>query len=329
MTVVVTGAAGHLGANLVRALLARGQHVRAFDAAADPRSLAGLDVEYIRGSVCEPADLRRALSGADVVYHAAAVISLRMDDWPLLESVNVHGTRHVVQACLDAGVRRLIHFSSIHALRQEPWGVPVDEYSPPATDPRLPPYDRSKAAAEAEVRAGVARGLDAVIINPTGMVGPHDYRPSFFGGVLLALGLGRMPALIASGFDWVDVRDVADGAILAAERAPAGSRYLLSGHWVSMPDTAHIVGELTGAPVPRFVAPYWLARAAAHLSDALLRRAPHGAVFNSVSLQALRSNRRISHERAARELGYHPRSFRATLADLFAFFRRQGLLAPA
>lgn len=329
MTVVVTGAAGHLGSNLVRALLARGHMVRAFDCTRDWRALQGLDIEVVRGSVCDPDDLRRAFAGADMVYHAAAIISLKMDDWPLLEAVNVAGTRNVVQACLEARVRRLVHFSSIHALRQQPWGVPVDESSPLVDDPTLPPYDRSKAAAEREVYKGLERGLDAIIINPTGMIGPNDYRPSYFGSVLLALGRGSLPALIDSGFDWVDVRDVAEGAIRAGEQGTAGSRYLLSGHWVSMPDTAQIVQEITGTRIPRFVCPYWLARFAANASDAVVRNAAYRAVFNRVSLRALHSNRRISHDRATRELGYHPRPFRETLRDLFGFFKRVGMLAKA
>ncbi len=327
MTVLVTGAAGHLGGNLVRALLARGHQVRALDCTRDWRPLEGLGVEIVAGDVRDPASLRRAFEGAEVVYHTAAIISLRTDTWPLLESVNVLGPRNVVQACLDCGVRRLIHFSSIHALKQEPLGIPVDETSPLVTSWRLPPYDRSKAAGELEVRRGIERGLDAVILNPTGMIGPGDYRPSHFGAVLLALGQGRMPALIQSGFDWVDIRDVAEGAILAEERAPAGARYLLSGHWVSMRDLAALIEEITGARAPWFACPMWLARAGAALTKAITPSAGIRSFYNNVSLRALCGNPHISHERAARDLGYRPRPFRETLADLFHWFKLAGMLA--
>ncbi|MDI7276966.1 MAG: NAD-dependent epimerase/dehydratase family protein, partial [Anaerolineae bacterium] len=302
MTVVVTGAAGHLGGNLVRALLARGVGVRALDCARDWRALDGLAVERVHADVRDLAALRRAFAGAEIVFHAAAIISLRNDEWPLLEAVNVVGTRNVVQACLDCRVRRLVHFSSIHALKQEPYGLPVDESSPLVLSGGSSPYDRSKAAGEREVRLGIGRGLDAVILNPTGMIGPHDYAPSYFGSVLLSLGQGCMPALVDSGFDWVDVRDVVSAALNAAEAAPAGARYLLSGHWVSMRDLAILVEEITGTQPPWFVCPMWLARAGAAVADALAHRRGRRAVFTGAAISALRSNRRISHERAARDL---------------------------
>ena len=327
MTVVVTGACGHLGSNLVRALLAEGRQVRAVDRTSNWQPLAGLEVERLEGDIRDAEFVRRAFAGADVVYHTAAYISLQMDEWRLVESINVLGVRNVVQACLSSGVRRLVHFSSIHALKQQPLDLPVDETSPLVRPhAKHPPYDRSKAAGEAEVRRGVQQGLDAVILNPTGMVGPHDYAPSFFGRVLLALARGEMPALVNAGFDWVDVRDVALGAIRAERRAPAGSRYLLSGHWVSMPALAAVVEEITGTPPPRFVAPMWLARLAAAAAERFGRRGERPSLLTSVSLMALRGNRRISHERATRELGYHPRPFRETIADTLAWFRQAGML---
>jgi dihydroflavonol-4-reductase len=323
MTTVVTGAAGHLGGNLVRALLARGRTVRALDYTRDWRPLAGLGVETVEGDIRDLAFLQRALAGAGVVYHTAAYISLRMNEGPLVESINVEGTRNVVRACLDNGVRRLVHFSSIHALRQEPSGVPVDESSPLVSSGS--PYDRSKAAGQREVQKAIADGLDAVILNPTGIIGPHDYRPSFLGRALLALAQRRLPALVNSGFDWVDVRDVVDAALRTEEMAAPGARYVVSGHWVSLRDLASLIEEITAARAPRLICPMWLARAAAAVSDALVR--PASPIFTRLSMRELRSNRHISHQRAARELGYHPRPLRETLSDLFAWFQQAGLLA--
>jgi dihydroflavonol-4-reductase len=268
MTVVVTGAAGHIGGTLVRALLARGRSVRAL-VHRDRRALHGLDVELVEGDVCDAVSLQRALDGAEVVYHAAARISLLVNEWPLLEAVNVVGTRNVVEACRRCGVRRLVHFSSIHALRQEPLDLPVDESRPLVESDGHPPYDRSKAAGEREVRRAIAQGLDAVILNPTAIIGPYDYRPSHIGAGLLALGRGRLPALVAGGFDWVDVRDVVEGALRAEERAPKGARYLLSGHWVSMRHLASMVEAITGVRAPRFVSPLGLAYVGAPLLTAV------------------------------------------------------------
>ena len=267
MTVVVTGAAGHVGGNLVRELLARGRSVRAL-VHRDTRALEGLQVELVVADVRNPESLQRAFAGTDVVYHTAAQVSLSSDRWPLLEAVNVVGTRNVVSACLECGVGRLVHFSSIHALQQEPLDLPVDEHRPSVDPSHSTSYDRSKAESEKEVRHGIERGLNAVLLNPTAIIGPWDLRPSHFGRVLLAMGEGRMPALVAGGFNWVDVRDVIAAAMRAESMAPVGAKYLLPGHWVSLLEVATRTAEITGVAAPRFMCPTSIARLAVPFASA-------------------------------------------------------------
>ena len=325
MVVVVTGAAGHVGANLVRALLAEGRRVRVL-LHRDRRALAGLDVEAVPGDVGDRQSLVRAFAGAELVYHTAAYISLLMHDWVRSAETNVVGTRNVVEACLQSGVRRLVHFSSIHALDLEMCSGSIDETCPLVDGPPHPPYDRSKAAAEMEVRQGIVRGLDAVILNPTGVIGPWDYRPSHFGAALLLLARGKIPGLINGGVDWVDVRDVAWGALRAAERAPAGAKYLLPGHWVSVRDLAETVAGASGVRAPRFTSPLFLAQAVAPLATlyALLTRTT--PIYTSVSLRALGRRFEVSYAQATRDLGYQPRPFAETIADTLAWFREAGQL---
>ena len=327
MTIVVTGAAGHVGGNLVRALLVRGSHVRAL-VHRDRRTLEGLEVETVEGDLRDPASLCRAFRGADVVYHAAGRISISTGEWPLLEQVNVVGTRNVVDACLECGVRRLIHFSSIHAFQQEPLDARLDESRPQVRPPGCAPYDRSKAAGEVEIRKGIARGLDAVILNPTAILGPYDFRPSHQGEAVLSIANGSLPALVEGGFDWVDVRDVVEAAMRAEARAPSGAQYLLSGHWVSVCEMAATIEEITGARTPRFVCPIWLAFLGVPFVAVWAWLTGKRALYTSVSLKTLRSsNQAISHERATRELGYRPRPFRETLADTLHWFAEAGMLA--
>ena len=323
MTVVVTGAAGHLGGNLVRALLRRGCSVRAL-VHRDKRVVRGLNVELVQGDVRDASSLRCAFDGAEVVYHAAAHVSIRIDEWPLLHAVNVLGTRNVVESCLHCGVRRLIHFSSIHALDLTPTGTPVDESRPTVDAKHNSPYARSKAAGEKEVQKGIAQGLDAVILNPTALFGPYDHRPSHFGEVLLALSGGRFPALIEGGFDWADVRDVVEGAIESEERAPAGFKYVLSGHWVSVRDLARSVQAITGTRAPRLVCPLGLARIGAPVATVVARLIGRRPLFTAVALDALRSNREISHARATQDLNYRPRPFEETLVDTLQWFEKAG-----
>ena len=232
----------------------------------------------------------------------------------------------MVEACLRCGVRRLVHFSTIHTMAQESTGIPVSESNSLVESRRYPPYDRSKAAAEKEVRQGIEKGLDAIIISPTGMIGPYDYRPSHFGEALLRMANGKLPALVAGGFDWVDARDVVQGAMRAEERAPAGAKYILSGHWLSVRDLAALVETITGAPAPGFVCPMWLARVGAPFITAFDRLAGKRPLYTSVSLQALRDNREISHQKAIEELGYHPRPFEETLIDTLRWFEESGRL---
>jgi len=323
--IVVTGAAGHAGANLVRALVAKGRPVRAL-VHLDRRALEGLDIEVIQGDICNPDSLLKAFEGAEVVYHLAARISISKDPWSRLEAVNITGTRNVVEACLRCGVRRLVHFSSIHTMTDTSNGTPVDESNPLVESHRYPPYDRSKAAAERELRQGIAKGLDAIIISPTAIIGPYDYKPSHFGEALLRLANGRLPALVAGGFDWVDVRDVVGGAMRAESTAPTGAKYILSGHWLSLREVAKMAEELTGVKAPGSVCPMWLARIGAPFVtafDTLARRRP---LYTAISLQALRGHRHISHQKATRELDYQPRPFRETLIDTLEWFEAAGKL---
>jgi dihydroflavonol-4-reductase len=319
MTVVVTGAAGHAGANLVRALAARNRPVRAL-VHTDRKALEGLKIEVAEGNVCNFESLVSAFKGAEVVYHLAAHISISKEDWPLLEAVNIAGTRNVVEACRRCGVRRLVYFSSIHSMTRDTENLPVDETTSLVASRRYPPYDRSKAAAEMEVRRAVEKGLDAVIISPTALIGPHDYKPSHFGEALLRLARGDLPALVSGGYDWVDARDVVDGAMRAEELAPAGAKYILSGHWVSLCDVAALVEQIMGVPAPGFVCPMWLARAGAPIMSAFDRLARKRPLYTSVSLKALCENRNVSHQKATGELGYQPRPFLETLTDTLRWF---------
>jgi dihydroflavonol-4-reductase len=325
MTVLITGASGHIGANLVRALIEKKQVTRCL-IHTNSRAIEGLPTEKVTGDVRDLDSLYRAFEGIDTVYHLAANISLTMDDWKRLEEINVTGTRNVVEACLHTGVRRLVHFSSIHAFQREPLSHPVDEANPLVESVKHPPYDRSKAAGTREVRKGIEKGLDAVIIHPTAVIGPYDYQPSYLGEAILMMAKGTLPALVKGGYDWVDVRDVVSGAITAAEKAPTGAAYLLGGQWVSMCDMAELIRELTGIQGGKFVCPLWLAHLGAVYFKSMSKLNGKQPLYTNMSLKALQDNRNIRHDRASRELGYQPRPFRDTLEDTLRWFRENGQL---
>lgn len=327
MTVVVTGAAGHVGGNLVRALLAQGRTVRAL-VREDRRALEGLDVEIASVDVRDRAGLGVAFEGAEVVYHLAAQISIVGGMGGLVEDVNVQGVKNVVDACLECGVKRLVHVSSIHAYHQDRRYEPIEESGQLSLSLNECAYDRSKARGQLQVLAGVERGLDAVILNPTAVIGPHDYKPSRMGKTFLEMARGNFPSLVEGGFDWVDVRDFCDAALVAEKKGRCGENYLISGTYTTVRRLHEMISEISGSKVPWFTCPQWLARCAApfaHGFAALLRKEP---LFTSESLQALRANTQISHEKAARELGYNPRPLEETLCDIYDWWVSQGLLQP-
>ncbi len=329
MLAAVTGASGHLGANLVRALLEAGHSVRAL-VREDARALEGLPVERRRGDVLDPPTLAPLVAGADAVFHLAGRISIAGDPDGAVRRTNVEGTRHVAAACLAAGVPRLVHLSSIHAVAPGPGGAPVNGSSPPADqDPGAPPYHRSKALGEREVLLAASRGLQAVILRPTAVVGPEDQKPSRMGRVLLALARGRMPGLVASGFDWVDARDVALAALGAANAPRPGGPYFLPGHWRTLPQVARVVSAWSGRPAPRLTVPLGLARLVAPLGEAWARLAGSEPLLTRESLDALRHYHGASGADAARDLGFAPRPFEESLRDTLDWFRARGWLDRA
>lgn len=324
--IAITGISGFVGGNLARTLISEGRAVRGL-IRHDRRAVEGLDLDLVEGNLQDFGSLKRAFEGVDVVYHLAASISLD-GDWSQMEATNIFGTRNVVEACLACEVRRLVHCSSIHAFKQVPLNAPLDEARAMALSPHNPAYDRSKAVAELEVQKGIVKGLDAVIVNPTAIAGPFDFKPSFLGKAILAMGRGQLPALVKGGFDWVDVRDVVSGMIKAERIAANGAKYLLSGHPHSVSEISGWVAAITGTKAPRLVAPIWLAILGLPVMNLYARVTNRDRLYTRFSLETLKSNPHISHARATRDLDYHPRPFEETIADTVQWFQDAGYLDP-
>jgi dihydroflavonol-4-reductase len=321
---LVTGGGGRLGNVLVRRLLETGQRVRVLEPGNRPQSLEGLEIEFVSGSVLAAADVANALEGVDLVYHLAAKIDLRPKKDPMMVPINVDGTRTVVEACLARGVR-LVHTSSHHAVVREPLEEPLTEERPLALDEKCE-YHRSKAVGETIVLDACARGLDATIVNPGSMIGPHDYEPSMIGAALIDMYFGRVPVLLELLSDYVDVRDVADGMIAAAEKGRVGERYFLTGDVIPIMEMVSLYGELTGAKVPTRALPLWFGWALlpfALAGSAVTKKDPF---ITADMLRASVSNAVVSRDKAYRELGYTIRPLRESLADAVEWYRQRGWL---
>ncbi len=319
MLSVVTGASGFLGGILVRDLLARGDRVRAVDLV-HGQALEGLDVEWQQADVLDPSTLDTAMRGADSVYHLAAVISVTGDPTGRVWDTNVHGVRNTAEAALKAGVERFVHCSSIHAFDISAVEE-VSEESPRSDNPKLPAYDRSKAAGERELHQVIAAGLDGVICNPTAIIGPGDFTDSRMNSVIEAMFERNLPALIEGGFDWVDGRDVSNSLIEAGRTGRTGENYLLGGHHATVEELAGVVGDVTGLGMPRLTLPMWFARMWSPLGDIVGRRTGNPLSYTTESLHALRSDPHVSSAKAQEELHHTARPLAETVADMYAWTR--------
>jgi dihydroflavonol-4-reductase len=320
---VVTGAGGHLGGNLVRGLIAAGHTVRAVDIRRTP-ALHGLDVELRLADMRDPGAMRSALTGADVVYHLAALISIEGDPGGRVWSTNVDGVATVAAAALECEVRRMVHCSSVHAFDIELSGASLDESSPRSVPSRLPVYDRSKAAGEERLREWMDRGLDAVIVNPTGLIGPYDFEPSRMGNFFLALRRSKLRALVDGAFDWVDVRDVAAALISASTRGRAGESYLVAGHRLSLLELSRLAAQVTGAKDPRVVVPMPVARFGARALSVAGRSGDASRLLTAEGLHALRSCPVVVSQKAELELRHTARPAETTVTDLYRWFELAG-----
>lgn len=318
---LVTGATGHIGNVLVRELLALGESVRAFVLSEEDRtSLEGLKVEVVEGNVLDALTLHRAFEGVQDVYHLAGIISIMPGKNDFLQAVNVLGTRNVIHSARLTGVRRLIYASSIHALRRVPHGVLIDEEIPFDPVHAISAYDYSKALASMEVKKAAKEGLDAVIVCPTGVIGPYDYRRSEMGALIQECADAKPQFYVEGAYDFVDVRDVARGMILARERGRCGETYILSGERITVLRLMDTIREITGKKFARFKVPMILARFAALFTPLYYRLRRVRPRFTPYSLETITSNCEISHAKAQRELGYSPRPLSESLRDTVQWF---------
>lgn len=313
--VLVTGAAGHLGNVLVRELLEHEYEVRAMVLPnEDVSALIGLDVEIKLGNVLDPTSLERVLKGIDYVFHMAGIVSIVPGEEKLVWNVNVEGTRNVLKAAKNARVKRLVYTSSIHALSRECTGT-IDEELPFDSDNPAGIYDRTKAAASLAVKQAIKEGLDAVIVCPTGVIGPYDYRGSSMGELVNDLTQRRIHMLVEGAYDFVDVRDVAAGHRLALERGKTGQVYILSGQQIQLFQLKEMVQKIVGFTTPTINIPMKLASFGAIFATLYYRLAKKQPKFTKYALETVQGNSVISNAKAKRELGYSPRDVLKTIAD--------------
>ncbi len=255
---LVTGGTGFIGSSIVRELLRAGYAVRVLVRPnSDTRNLAELDIETVEGDITDISSVQRAISGCEVVFHAAALYSFWVRDSKLIYRVNVGGTENVLSTAKRAGIERIVYTSSVAALAVPEGKTPVTEETP--IDPKkiIGDYKRSKYKAEQLALKLASKGLPVVIVNPTFPVGPRDIKPTPTGRMILDFLNHRMPAYMETGMNVVDVENVATGHLLALEKGRIGERYILGGKNMRMAELLQLLSEITGIPAPRIRLPYY------------------------------------------------------------------------
>ncbi len=325
---LVTGAGGHLGNHIVRQLLAQGERVRVLLLPDVPApALDGLDVERFWGDVRHDETLSAFFDvpeGAEVtVIHAAAIVSIASRYLQAVHDVNVGGVKTIVDRCLRHGVRRLVHVSSVHAIPEKPHGQVMTEVDHFSVDSVHGLYAQTKAEASQIVLDAVAGGLDAVILHPSGLIGPNDYQGGHTTQLLIDYCNGKLPVSVKGSYDFADARDAAAGVCAAARQGRRGECYILSNKPVTIPEILALAGDIGGLRHIRAI-PIGLARIVAPPAELYYRLVKQPPLFTNYSMYTLRSNCLFSHEKASRELGYAPRPLRETIYDTMDWLQTVG-----
>lgn len=325
MTALVTGATGFIGANIVRALLDAGESVRVLvRGESSTRNIDGLPVDIAYGDLRDAASLRAALDGCDTLYHAAAHYSLwtpKVDD---VYAVNVDGTVNLLQAALTCDLERVVYTSSVATLAASADGTPVDEMCPLALEAAVGHYKRSKILAEQEAMRLCDQGLPLVTVQPSAPVGPWDVKPTPTGKMVVDFLRGKMPAYLDTGLNLIDVRDVAQGHLLAARHGKIGERYILGHCNLSLREILEQLAEVGGLRALRFRLPYSVALAVGYVSEglaALTRRPP---AVPLVGVRLARYPMYFTAQKAVRELGLPQSPIPQALQRAVQWFREYG-----
>ena len=320
-TSVLTGASGHVGYAMLKELVANGENVRVLIRKDNP-IFDNIECEKVYGDVTDLASLEKAFEGADIVYHFAGIIDVNTGNEETLYKVNVDGTKNVVCACKKCGVRRLAFASSVDAIRTLPSHelmTEINNFSPELVEGT---YAKTKAIATQYVLDSARKDFEVIIGHPAACIGPYDFKVSSVGEMVRMFMLGSFPVTMNFGaYNFVDVRDVAKGMYLAAQKAKSGECFILSGEVLKIDDFISILSIKCASKKPTLVLKKWMASLVAPVAEVYYKVTKKTPIFTKYSIRKLVSNCNFSYEKAQKELGYNPISAKESLNDMIDWIR--------
>jgi len=326
MKVLVTGATGFIGSAVARALLAVGTEVRVLvRTGTDRRALDGLSVETVQGDLCDVVSLRSALTGCQQLYHVAAHYALWARDPSVFYTVNVDGTKALMEAARDVGIERIVYTSSVAAIGVPSAGEVANEETQSTLGHMIGDYKRSKFLAEQEVLKFAKAGLPVVIVNPSAPIGVFDVKPTPTGQIVVDFMKGRIPAYMETGMNLVDVEDVAIGHLQAMERGRIGERYILGNRNLMLRDIFEMLSAITGMKAPTIKLPRGLVLPLAHVNKWIADYVTHQTP--RIPLEGVRMAKYLMHydcSKAVRELGLPQTPVEVALEKAVRWFRDHG-----
>jgi len=311
--IAITGASGLIGNNLCRYLLKEGYQLKVLVRHTDGKSLYDLDIQRVTGDLFITETLDELVRDSDIVIHLAGKVSIYPSEREEIFRTNIDGVKNIIDACKRNKIKKLIHFSSIHAHKGFGPDIPIDEQTPYSND-ESSPYDFSKAQGEQLVIGARNDNFSTVIVNPTGVIGPHDYHPSYTGKLLMDIYTGNMGSIVSGGFNWVDTRDLAIAVGAIIKKDIKNEQFILAGNWAGFKNLANQVCKAKGKKYKGFTSPLFLAYLGLPFITLISKITKKLPLYTTESLKAIKEgSKHVDCSHAKKLLDYSPRSFDETI----------------
>jgi dihydroflavonol-4-reductase len=324
---LVTGGFGYLGNTIVKKLIEKGKKVRVLVLPSDKTDADIDNIEKVNGDVLDVNSLEKFFSGTEdydtYVIHCAGIVSIASKHNDLVYDVNVNGTKNITDMCIKHNIKRLIHISSVHAIEEKPKGEVITEVYSFNSDKVKGLYANTKAEATQYVMDKTKEGLDAVVIHPSGIVGPNDYGRGHLTQLIIDYSKGTLTAYVDGGYDFVDVRDVADGIISSVKNGRSGEGYILSNRYFKVKELLDIIAISLNKKKIKVKLPLWFAKLTAPIAETYYKLVKQPPLYTPYSLYTLSSNSIFSHKKADKELDYRTRPMEESVRDTIKSLRKQ------